>query len=110
MCLFTWVLLVCLLAAVSIVDAEDESLSFIRIGRGVIEYAEWHPGGDYILVSTLTCAWFYTPDLQDFAHFPDVRLAIISPDGRYIIGTPDGSNIQLWISLLLKSHAHELTA
>src|SRR5690606_491680 len=70
--------------------------SLTRIGRGAVQSVEWHPGGDYILVSTVTGVWLYTPDLQDFAHIPNAQLATLSPDGRYIAGVDDTHRIRLW--------------
>src|SRR5690606_20777017 len=92
-----WLALMLLICAssVSITQAqtEDEPLSLTRIGRGAVQSVEWHPSDDYILISTVTGAWLYTPDLQDFAHLPDAQLATLSPDGRYIAGVDDTNQI-----------------
>lgn len=95
-----WLALMLLICAssVSITQAqtEDEPPSLTRIGRGAVQSVEWHLSGDYILISTVTGARLYTPDLQDFVHLPDAQLATLSPDGRYIAGVDDANHIRLW--------------
>lgn len=94
-----WLLiLIVLLSLSSVVLAQTQNHlpSRNRIGRGAVQSAEWHPSGEYILVSTVRGAWLYTPDLQDFAHIPDAQLATLSPDGRYIAGVDDTHRVRLW--------------
>lgn len=89
-----WVL-VCF-GSISTVEAQDAAPTLTRIGRGAIQNAAWHPWGDYILVSTVTGAWIYTPDFQDLAHLPDAELAALSPDGRYIAGVNAQHQLLIW--------------
>jgi WD40 repeat protein len=77
-------------------QAQGENAEVTRIGRGAVQSVEWHPSGDYVLVSTITGAWLYTSELEDMAHLPDAWLATISPDGRYIAGVDADARIRLW--------------
>lgn len=88
--------LLCLVLTAKI-PASATSTSFKRIGRGTIQAVEWHPSGHYILASTITGAWLYTPDLRDLAHIPDIQLSTLSPDGRFIAGIDDVTHqVRLW--------------
>lgn len=77
-------------------QAEQTPPQPLKIGRGSIEWADWHPDGATIMVSTVNGAWLYTKDLQDLAHIPEARLARFSPDGRYIAGVDDKHLLRLW--------------
>jgi WD40 repeat protein len=66
-----------------------------RIGRGTIDSVQWHPDGSYIMITTVTGTWLYTPDLQDLAHIP-AYFARMSPDGRYIAGVDEDALLHLW--------------
>lgn len=76
--------------------AEQPSPSLLQIGRGDIQSVVWHPQNTYVLITTVTGAWIYTPDLQDLSHLPDAHMATISPDGRYIAGVDDSHHVRLW--------------
>jgi WD40 repeat protein len=89
-----WVL-VCFGSISTAAEAQDVPI-LTRIGRGAIQNVAWHPSGDYILVSTVTGAWIYTPDLQDLAYLPDANLAALSPDGRYIAGVNAQHQLLMW--------------
>jgi WD40 repeat protein len=58
----------------------------LRYGRGVPQSVHWQPGGDIILVNSISGVWLYTDTLTDLHHFPTLRDARFSPDGRWIIG------------------------
>ncbi len=70
----------------------------LRIGRGAVLNAQWHPNGNLILVDTVTGAWLYTNSLTDVAHLPDARLARFSQDGTLIAGIDAANNLTLWDS------------
>lgn len=95
---FNWLLvfLFALMTSVSTAATQPEAPSHFTIGRGAIQSVAWHPGGNYLLVSTVTGAWLYTPDLQELVHLPEAQLAALSPDGRYIAGVDDTYHVRLW--------------
>lgn len=73
----------------------------LRIGRGAVLHAEWHPDGERVLVDTIQGAWLYKLDadsyrLSDEAYLPEARLARFSPDGRWIAGVDAQQKITLW--------------
>ncbi len=95
---FNWLLVVLfvLMTSVSTAYTQQATPPHFTIGRGAIQSVAWHPSSDYILVSTATGAWLYTPDLHDLAHLPEAQLAALSPDGRYIAGVDDTYHARLW--------------
>ncbi|HML23996.1 MAG TPA: WD40 repeat domain-containing protein [Aggregatilinea sp.] len=99
---FVLSLLLLLTVLVPPVQTQEVHSDVTRIGRGVAQSVEWHPRGDYILVSTITGTWLYTPELDDMAHLPDAWLATVSPDGRYIAGVDADSHIRLWDAITLE--------
>lgn len=68
----------------------------LRIGRGAVLDAEWHPNGQLILVDTIIGAWLYDAWLTDVAHLPDARLGTFSPDGSLIAGIDAHNDLTLW--------------
>jgi WD40 repeat protein len=67
-----------------------------QIGRGTPDNIEWQPGGDMLLVSTITGAWLYTDSLDDIAHIVEARLASFSPNGHLLAGISNDDHITLW--------------
>lgn len=67
-----------------------------QIGRGIPNHVEWQPGGDVLLVSTITGAWLYTDRLEDIAHIEEAHWASFSPDGRLLAGVNSDDRITLW--------------
>lgn len=84
------------ISSVPSIRAQDAQLSLRQIGRGNIQSVVWHPHDTYILVTTDTGAWIYSPDLQDLTHLSDAHMAVLSPDGRYIAGVDDNHHMRLW--------------
>lgn len=71
----------------------------LRIGRGAILHAEWHPDGERVLVDTIGGAWLYlfqNARLVDDVHLEQARIARFSPDGHLIAGGSELNNITLW--------------
>lgn len=67
-----------------------------RIGRGTPDGIQWQPGGDMLLVSTVTGAWLYTDSLEDIAYLDETRLASFSPSGHLLAGISSDDRITLW--------------
>jgi len=91
-----WIVLLSVSISATRINAEQSTPSLRQIGRGDIQSVVWHPQNTYILVTTVTGAWIYTPDLKDLAHLPDAHMATLSPDGRYIAGVDDSHRLRLW--------------
>ncbi len=89
------ILVVLLISSPAAGQAETPTL-IAQIGRGAVQSVEWYPGGEYVLVSTATGAWIYTPALHDVAHLPEAHLAALSPDGQWIAGIDSGFQLHIW--------------
>ncbi len=94
--LAVFLMFVCCISSVPSIRAQDAQPSLRQIGRGNIQSVVWHPHDTYILVTTDTGAWIYSPDLQDLTHLSDAHMAVLSPDGRYIAGVDDNHHMRLW--------------
>ncbi|MCA0455108.1 MAG: WD40 repeat domain-containing protein [Chloroflexi bacterium] len=91
-----WLLLCVMSLLLRPIHAEESPPSLHQIGRGDIKSITWHPSSTYLLVTTVTGIWIYTPDMQDLAHLPDAHMAVLSPDGRYIAGVDNDHRVRLW--------------
>ena len=101
-------ILLLLVFSTSAAQEQNRHSEMTRIGRGAVQSVEWHPSGTYVLVSTITGAWLYTPELEDIAYLPDAWSATISPDGRYIAGVDDDYRIRLWdANTLVPTDSHD---
>ncbi len=80
----------------------DEAFSeTLRMGRGSILHAEWHPDGQRFLVDTVRGAWLYSVDetsgrFVNEAHIETARTARFSPDGSLIAGINEDQAVTLW--------------
>jgi WD40 repeat protein len=85
--------------------AQDDPVPFElrhQLGRGTPDRIQWQPGGDRLLVSSVTGAWSYTDTLEDITHIANVRLASFGPDGTNLAAIDGENGVVVWDSLTLE--------
>jgi len=78
--------LVILLFHIPFVRAQAEISEIARLGRGSASSLSWRPDGEILAVGGSAGVWFFDPDYQQLAHYPDFPAWKIefSPDGNYL--------------------------